>query len=137
MSDIRAAIDQASATARDKMATLDQATTERLLTLYHDAEKTLVVELARYADGNNTLRLVVLRDYLKQVRSILDQLRLAQSQQLIGVLRDSAELGAAVFVTGPRITVVAESAVRFAEQFVGADGLKLSDRLFSELPIRQ
>jgi hypothetical protein len=124
------AIAKASATARAKMGVLEQDTIQRLTELYQGIADRLASEIKRYADADGNLRLEVLRDYLKQAQAALGVLRLDRNELLGSSLRDAAELGASVWLTGPAVAVVAESAVRFAEQFIAADGLRLSDRLW-------
>ncbi len=124
------AIARASATARARLAVLDRATVERLLALYRDAADTLTAEISRYADGAGNLRLEVLRELLGQITAVMGGLRVASRTLLGETLLNAAELGAAVWVTGPSITLLAETAVRFVENFIAADGLKLSDRLW-------
>lgn len=126
----KAAIDKASATARERMARLEQETLAELETLYQTAADTLRRDISRYADAEGNLRLETLRDYLRQVKAVLQVLRQDRNSLLAAALADVAELSAAVWLTGASVTVVAESAVRFVEQFVAADGLKLSDRLW-------
>lgn len=123
-------IEKASATARERMARLEQETLAELETLYQSAAKTLRREIGRYADAEGNLRLETLRDYLRQVQAVLQVLRQDRNSLLSAALADVAELSAAVWLSGANVTVVAESAVRFVEQFVAADGLKLSDRLW-------
>lgn len=123
-------IARASATARDKLAGVERAAIDGLLALYRDAEATLVAELASAADAGGAVRLESLRAYLSQVRAAIDTLRTAQRSLLADALLSAAELGAAVWLTGATVAVIAESAARFVENFVAADGLRLSDRLW-------
>lgn len=130
MTETASALAKASATARARLAVLDRATVERLLALYRDAADTLTAEIARYAGGGGNLRLEVMRELLAQITAVMGGLRVAQRTLLTQTLLNAAELGAAVWVTGPSITLLAETAVRFVEAFTAADGLKLSDRLW-------
>lgn len=130
MTETASAIAKASATARARLAVLDRATVERLLALYRDAADNLTAEIARYAGAGGNLRLEVMRELLAQITAVMGGLRVAQRTLLTQTLISAAELGAAVWVTGPSITLLAETAVRFVENFTAADGLKLSDRLW-------
>lgn len=130
MSDVKAAIAKASATARARLDVLDRATAERLSELYRDAADTLTAEIARYADAEGNLRLAVLRDLLQQVNGIMAALRDSSRFLLGNALLRAAEDGAGVWVTGASISLLAETAVRFVENFVAADGLRLSNRLW-------
>lgn len=130
MTDIRAAIAQVSAIARQQVERLDSATAEKLLAIYRDAAKSLRAEIAFYADDAGNLRLDVLRELLQQVDATMDSLRVAQRELLRGTLRTSAALGAGVWTSGESVTLLADSALRFVENFVDANGLKLSERLW-------
>ncbi|HRD65698.1 MAG TPA: hypothetical protein PKY50_06035 [Candidatus Competibacter sp.] len=130
MTPTSADIARASETARDKLATVERATIGRLLTLYRDAEATLVAELEGIADDMGNVRLDALREYLNQVRAAIATLQTAQRATLGDALQTAAELGASVWLAGATVAVIAESAARFVEHFVAADGLKLSDRLW-------
>lgn len=130
MSDAKDAIDKASATARARMDAIDRAAADRLSALYRDAAATLAAEIARHADAAGNLRLEVLRELLRQVIAAMAALRVMQRALLGETLLSAAELGAGVWATGPSIPLIAEAAARFAENFVAADGLTLSDRLW-------
>lgn len=129
-SEIRAAIAKVSAIARQQVERLDSATAEKLLAIYQDAAKSLRAEIAFYADDAGNLRLDVLRELLQQVDATMDSLQVAQRELLRGTLRTSAALGAGVWTSGESVTLLADSALRFVENFVAADGLKLSERLW-------
>lgn len=120
---------QASATARAKMLELDTATAERLKSLYQSVIAQLQQELAASAT-DNAVRLETLNDYIHQARQQLAQLDQAQRLMLSGGLLSAAELGAAPWVGGMALAQLADSAARFVEGFIAADGLKLSDRLW-------
>lgn len=129
-SEIRAAIAQVSAIARQQVDRLDGDMAERLLAIYQEAAQTLRAEIAFYADDAGNLRLDVLRELLQQVDATMDGLRVAQRELLRGTLQSSAALGAGVWTSGESVTLLADSALRFVEHFVAADGLKLSERLW-------
>lgn len=122
-------IRQASATARAKMLELDTATAERLKSLYQSVIAQLQQELAASAT-DNAIRLETLNTYLQQARQHLAELDRAQQVLLRGGLLAAAELGAAPWVGGLALVQLADSAARFVDGFIAADGLKLSDRLW-------
>lgn len=127
----RDAIAKASAEAREKMSLLDRETVDRLLALYGDAARELELALIPYLGVDGSLRLEVIREYLLQARGILAALSARQRELLDEALLTGSHLAAAVFAQAPSIrSLLAESAVRFVERFVAADGLKLSDRLW-------
>lgn len=127
---IREAIAKVSAIARQQVERLDSDTADKLLAIYRDAANSLRAEIAFYADDAGNLRMDVLRELLQQVDATMDSLRLAQRELLRGTLRTSAALGAGVWTSGESVTLLADSALRFVENFVAADGLKLSERLW-------
>lgn len=127
---IREAIAQASAIARQQVERLDSATADKLLAIYQDAAKRLRSAILSYADDAGNLRLAVLRELLQQVEAAMTALRDAQRVLLRSSLRSSAALGAGIWTSGESVTLLADSALRFVETFVAADGLKLSDRLW-------
>ena len=130
MIDTAEAIRQASATARAKAEALDKATAERLKTLYQNVISQLQQELAASADAQNTVRLATLNTYLHQARQQLAALDRAQRVMLSDGVRTAAELGARPWATGIVLEQLADTAARFVENFMAADGLKLSDRLW-------
>lgn len=124
-------IARASAEAREKMALLDRETIDRLQALYQSAARELEEALLPYLDATGNLRVEVIRDYLRQIGSILANLSERQRTLLDGALTSAAYLAAGVFVDPEAMrSLLAEAAVRFVERFVAADGLKLSDRLW-------
>lgn len=130
MTDTAEAIRQASATARAKAEALDAATAERLKSLYQQVIGQLQQALAASGDAQNTVRLDTLNTYLHQARQHLAELDRAQRVMLSDGLRTAAELGARPWAAGIALEQLADSAARFVESFIAADGLKLSDRLW-------
>ena len=126
-------IKAATVAARAKMGTLDAATSERLKALYAAAVADLRADLTRYADAEGNLRLEVLTEYLRQARAQLAAL--GDDQRVLigdGLLR-GAELGAEAWKRaglGVSVTQIADTAVRFVENYIAADGLNLSQRLW-------
>lgn len=130
MNDTAQQILHASATARAKAEALDKATAERLKALYQSVISQLQQELAASADAQNTVRLATLNTYLHQARQQLAALDRAQRVMLSDGVRTAAELGARPWATGIVLEQLADTAARFVENFMAADGLKLSDRLW-------
>lgn len=131
MNGIRQEIAKASATARAKMGQVEQDALESLLRLYQNAATRLGNDIRQYANDERNLALAGLQEYLRQVNAVLARLQQARDELLHGALLSAAELGAAVWITNPAaMSVIAESAVRFIVEFIAADGLKLSDRLW-------
>lgn len=123
-------IARASAVAREKMLQLDTATADRLKSLYQQVIAQLQQELSASAGPDNAVKVETLNDYLHQARQHLAQLDQAQRLMLSGSLLTAAELGAAPWVGGLALAQLADSAARFVDGFIAADGLKLSDRLW-------
>lgn len=137
MTDRRDAIARASAQARDHLAALDRAATQKLEALYQQLADLLERELLWRADETGAFDPSLARDLIGQAQSLLEQLRRPQGDLLGETLIGAAELGAAAWVLGlaheeaqAARAALAVTAAHFVEQFVGADGLKLSDRLW-------
>lgn len=130
MTATREAIDKASATARAKMARVERSVLGSLESLYSDAADELIDQINRLSAADGTLQLNVLQSYLQQVQAVLAVIKTQRGDLLLESLQMAAELGAAVWTTGPAISVLAVAAVQFVDNFVAADGLKLSDRLW-------
>lgn len=131
MTDAAAAIRRATQQVQAKNNALDAETAARLRSLYQTVIRQLQDEMTRYGDASGTLRLEVLAEYLQQARRNLATL----DRELRGILHnklyDAAELGATPWAgLGISLTQLADSAARFVENFIAADGLKLSDRLW-------
>ena len=131
MNAIRDAIAKASAEAQQKMNLLDRESADRLLALYESVARELEAALLPYLNAEGSLRLEVIRDYLRQAQGILKNLSGLQRTLLDDALNSAAYLGAGVFAEPEAVrSLLAEAAVRFVDQFIAADGLKLSDRLY-------
>lgn len=131
MTDTAAAIRRATQQVQAKTNALDAETADRLRSLYQTVIAQLQEELTRYGDARGALRLEVLTDYLHQARRNLAVL----DRELRGLLHHqlsiAAELGATPWAgLGISLTQLADHAARFVENFIAADGLKLSDRLW-------
>ncbi len=131
MSDTAAAIRRATKEVQAKNNALDAETAARLRSLYQTVIAQLQDDMTRYGDASGALRLEVLTEYLQQARRNLALL----DRELRGLLHNqlglAAELGATPWGgIGISLTQLADSAVRFVENFIAADGLKLSDRLW-------
>lgn len=133
MSDTAAAILKASAEARAQLNVLDSAARERLATLYQQIVAQLQQDLRAYGDATDSVRVEVLSNYLRQANARLTELGAAQRNLLQRDLLDAATLGAQVWAAvlpAAALPLLADAALRFVNQFVAADGLKLSDRLW-------
>lgn len=131
MSETAAAIRRATQEVQAKNNALDAETAARLRSLYQTVIAQLQEDMTRYGDASGALRLDVLTEYLHQARRHLAGL----DRELRGLLHNqlyvAAELGATPWAgLGISLTQLADSAARFVENFIAADGLKLSDRLW-------
>ncbi len=126
----RDAIAKASAEARERLLALDRDRAEHLRSLYVQLVDLLERELLWRADAEGKLRLEMLRDFMSKASGLLEQLRQQQRDLLAETLLDAAAAGAAVWADGAAVSMLATTAARFVEAFIGLDGLKLSDRLW-------
>lgn len=127
----KAAIKRASGRARGLMNRLDRERLGQLDALYRRTAADLAAQIQGYAGTDGSLRLEVLRELLGQVNGRLDVLSRARDDLFGQSLLDAARIGAGPFQgVGLDLTRVADEAVRFVQDFVGEDGLQLSDRIW-------
>jgi hypothetical protein len=129
-----AAILEASAQGRSDMNRFDGQTLDQLTELYRQASTDLQDQVDQYA-GGDTLKLAQLQSMLAAANSRLAQLQQARDTLLQSSLKDSAALGTEPFAgdvatLGKSLGAIADEAVQFVNQFMAADGLQLSDRLW-------
>jgi len=131
----KAAIKRASRAARASMHRLDRQARAEVTALYQRARDDLAARIGQFAGQDGSLRLSVMQDLVGQVDQILVQMANTRNQALDEQLRQAATLGiepltgleAGISTT---LSQVADEAVRFVHQFVAADGLQLSDRIW-------
>lgn len=141
----RAAIKRASQQARNGMQQLDRQMTDALIGLYTDAANEVRATIRSVAGGQTVVPVEHLRDLLRQIEDLIDDLGTKRDALLVQGLEGAAALGIkpytlqGVGATGIAGQAVLESAaamrinqdaVRFVQEFAAADGLKLSDRLW-------
>ncbi len=131
---IRAAIRRASLRARGDLESLDERAAADLLRLYRRAADEMRAEIAAAADGTGNVRLEVLADLAGQIDRRARALAGDRNRLLDDVMAEAARVGVSPFAADTGIGVdlirVAEDAIRFSREFVAADGLQLSDRIW-------
>lgn len=132
---IRAAIRRAAAAARRELEDLDAAQAARLLEVYERAVRIIRADIAQYASLDGNLRREVLESLLSQLVARIGELAQAVSAQVSAGIGTAASIGATAWTPVARelrldIPLLAEAATRFVQDFIAADGLQLSDRLW-------
>lgn len=139
-----AAIQRASRQARSAMYELDAAGAAELLRIYQDGAEQVRGRIAAAVDGTDSVPLENLRELLRQIEAIIDELGAQRDQVLVRSIDQAATLGVrpytaqGVMAVGGEQAVIAsdaamrihQDAVRFVREFTQADGLTLSDRLW-------
>lgn len=127
----RARIRRATLAARAAMFDLDAAGQEELAGLYGEAADRLRLAIARHADGDGNVTLSELRSVLAQVEAIQNDLRAkVETVVMVGTERAAMQGAAGVVLESSASMRVATEALSIARNFVAADGLALSDRLW-------
>jgi hypothetical protein len=136
----RAQIRRATLAAHREIERLDAETLATLAELYADEAAAIAARIRAHAGPGDSVALQELRSLLNQVEGILRRLTTARDALLEPALETAAGLGAdailgAMAPSGQVLRTaasmrVSESAVRFVQEFVAADGLTLSDRLW-------
>ena len=132
---IGATIRRASAAARRNMGVVDNEARRELQRIYQQAVNALTrdIKLLTSTDGN--VKLDVLQRLLLQASSTLTQLEDQRDAILSGGLNTGATAGANAFAAesaalSASLTNLASDAVSVARNFIAADGLQLSDRIW-------
>lgn len=142
----RAAIRRASQQSRNAMQQLDADMLDGLLAIYSDAMQEVRAAIRARVDGSDTVPVAHLRDLLRQIEDVVDNLGQRRDAMLVQGLEDAAALGvrpytlpgvAAVGTAQAQATLtsaaamrVSQDAVAFVQSFTAADGLTLSDRVW-------
>ncbi|MCW8830556.1 MAG: hypothetical protein OQK32_03440 [Gammaproteobacteria bacterium] len=129
----RARIKRGSALARMQMNRFDRETLEQLDQIYSRAIDELQATIRSYAGIDGNLRLDTLNQLLNQSQQRLGELNAARDALLSNSLGTAASVGVSPFVgefSDGVLSRIADEAVQFTNNFIGADGLQLSDRIW-------
>jgi len=131
----KAAIKRASSRARSAANKLDRQALEDLTGIYRRAVAGLQADIRGFAGTDGSLRLEVLQQLLRQANQRLADLSRARDTLLDSNLVQGAQLGVAPFDTDSAVLTgslaqISDEAVQFVRNFVQADGLQLSDRIW-------
>jgi len=141
----KAAIRRATVQAQRAVTRLDAAGLAALERAYRNAAADIRRQIEAAAGGEGTVTLENLRGLLVEVESRLARVARVRDDLLAEGLEKAAQYGARVWdavpgvapaaavqaqVVSPAAMAVSETAVRVVNEFVAADGLQLSDRLW-------
>lgn len=131
---IQAAIKRATQAAQDAVVDMDAAALSELEQIYRQAAEEIGAAITRNAGLDGNMTLAELQSALAQVNAHLRNLAHQRDALLNGALTEAAALGvdpslSALMGAATTMTVPAE-AVAFVRNFVAADGLQLSDRIW-------
>lgn len=127
----RAQIRRATLAARRALETLDAVGAEELARLYGTAAESLRGAIARAGGADGSVSLGELRSVLAQVEGALDGLAAARNGVIDAGLARAAQAGAGAVVLEAAASMrVASEALALTRNFVAADGLVLSERLW-------
>ncbi|MFA5900663.1 MAG: hypothetical protein WC829_16305 [Hyphomicrobium sp.] len=141
----RAAIKRASQQARNAMQALDKSNVDALIKIYSDAMAEVRGVIRAKVDANDLVPVSQLKDLLRQIEDVIDQLGERRDALLTFGLEAAAELGVRPYTMGGVLATgragqatltsvaamrISTDAVAFVQSFTAADGLRLSDRLW-------
>ncbi len=126
----QAAIKRATLAAQKQIESLDAASATELIKLYQQAADDIAQRIAAIAGSDGNVTLWQLQDLLTQVNAHLDALHKLRNTLINNSLATAAELGNAPFVSVLTTQNTSQAALDFVRNFVGADGLQLSDRIW-------
>lgn len=134
MTPSKAQIKRATLAAHDVVTQLDASTAQELIDLYEQAAEDIGEKIFDAAGRSDNVTLAALRDLLDQVQKVLQNLSKERDKLLDGALESAADWGvrpyqpnAALGAAGMRTST---AALKFVRDFVAADGLQLSDRVW-------
>lgn len=141
----RAAIKRASQQARNAMQALDTTNVDELLKMYSAAMVDVRAAIRARVGADDLVPVSQLKDLLRQIEDVIDQLGERRDALLTYGLEAAAELGVRPYTMGGVLATgragqatltsvaamrISTEAVAFVQSFTAADGLKLSDRLW-------
>lgn len=141
----RAAIKRASQQARNAMQQLDGQALDALMEIYSDAMLEVRAVIRAKVDAADLVPLGQLKDLLRQIEDVVDQLGAKRDALLVQSIETAAELGVRPYTLGGVAATgmssqasltsaaamrISTDAVQFVQNFTAADGLKLSDRVW-------
>ncbi len=137
---LQAQIKRATLAAHRAVEKLDLQTLGDLQGIYQQAAGDLATRIAAHAGADGNLTLQELQSALAQVNAILKDLSAKRDALLQGGLQAAADLGVTPYLAGNEEMVavlsaaegmrVSQEALQFVRNFVAADGLQLSDRVW-------
>ncbi len=128
-----AAIKRASKQARDNATALDQESLDQLERIYLQANRELDNRISFYGGDTGSIRLQSLGHIKAEIDYVLSELSRLQKTALFERMEEMASMGinpVAEMLGAERAAGLVDGAVKAVRDFVAADGLQLSDRLW-------
>lgn len=129
----KATIRRAQALALAAYFALDKETLSALQEHYESSLSEILTVLAFHTDSSGIVRLQQLQTLRRDVESVLDNLARLQTSLLNSSIQQGAEIGTRAFQSYKTVEAavdISQRTTRYVQQFTGADGLQLSDRLW-------
>ncbi|MBR7793895.1 hypothetical protein KDM87_14975 [Undibacterium sp. FT147W] len=129
----QAAVIAASANGRDEMEDLDESTLASLQHAHEDAMRDIKQMLTIAAGASGMISTAALPALMLQIQARLVNLASARNGLLVHGIDEAARIGVQPFqatVSAPQLDNIRSQAVKYVQQFVGTDKLKLSDRIW-------
>jgi len=129
----KAFIKRATIEAQRKADQLDIDALNELQSLYQQASDSLSRIIQSYAAGDDSLRLMSMRQLLGDTNRFLDELSEVQTEILMRRMKEGAELGVSAVqgvIEQSDLDNLVNDSLFAARNFVAADGLQLSDRIW-------
>ncbi|MBU2979014.1 hypothetical protein [Alteromonas sp. C1M14] len=129
----KATIRRAQSLALTAYLTLDKESLSTLSEHYEDSLTEILAVLAFHADSLGIIRLQNLQALRRDVESVIDSLSRLQTSLLNSSIEQGAEIGTRAFQSQKTIESaldISQRTTHYVQQFTGADGLQLSDRIW-------
>ena len=128
---IKARIRRASKKARSRLKKIDAQSLKRLKQLYRRARKDIEARINAAESLDGRVHLEQMQRLLNDINTRLGELTQSRDALLGSTLRQSVDTGVSPFaVASNDVTALAEAALLQSVNFIAADGLQLSDRLW-------
>jgi len=130
---VKARIKRASRVARDNAGQLDEQALSEIKDIYGRGLQSIQARIEQYGDDQGRLRLSILQRLKNELEATHAEMERLQTTALFERMRQVAKLGVDPFaerLVAERMATMVSGSVKAARDFIAADGLQLSDRLW-------